>query len=84
MGREFEKLAEMDSQIDNYEKDREKVHEIALLEKNGKRPITCNGKELKNGLFLEVDRRMKVHLETWQTSEIIPARYLDIKKTESI
>ena len=84
MKSEFDKLVECDIAETNRQKDLEKVHKIALLEKEGKRPVTISGKNCKHGLFLEIDRRMRVHWETWENGGNFPARFLEVKKTEEI
>jgi len=78
---EFEKLVEVDVMVDKYEKDREKVHEIALLEKErGEMPYVCND----GMLFTGISRKMKVFLETWDNGQTIPARELEIQETAEV
>lgn len=79
---EFDKLVAIDLEIENHEANKDKVHEIALLEHNGHRPITMSGRDLDHGLYVEIDRSFNVHIENWNSSEICPARFVDVKETE--
>jgi len=81
---EYTKLVSIDIELNNHEKDMDKVHEIALLEKNGKRPVVIDTQDANHVLMNEIDRSLNVHWENWDAGGYCSARHIEIKEIEEI
>lgn len=78
---EFEKMLEKTVKKEKAEMDMDKIHEIALLEKEeGEKPYICNDGKA----FVEFTDNYRVYLEGWENGVVIPARELEIKETRKI